>query len=229
MYKGVPVNRYRLPASALANFTENPFNCAYSNYGRSGVLNMTDDVGAPVFASKPYFLDGDPAYYENITGYVPPVYAKEGVPRDLYDTFLDVSPISGTTFNAHKRLQINVQVEPIAGLEEFQDIWPGGFYLPVCFADESSGLPQHLVDKYQSTLGLAKTIAADYYYAGTGIGGVMFAVAMVVAVRSLRESIEVSVRWKYGDLNTDEDTSPFSTDPPYGETTHLLDGEKTTI
>ena len=46
--------------------------------------NLTDYVGAPAFASKPYFLDADPVYLENITNFLPTEYAKNGVPREEY-------------------------------------------------------------------------------------------------------------------------------------------------
>jgi hypothetical protein len=58
------------------------------------VLNMTALVGSAVFASKPYFLDADPIYLENVTGYYPREYER-AFPRDLFDTVIDVEPITG--------------------------------------------------------------------------------------------------------------------------------------
>jgi hypothetical protein len=54
--------RYRIEKGAFQNADENPTNCAFGNFGPSGVLNMSDIIGAPVFASKPYFLDGSPEH-----------------------------------------------------------------------------------------------------------------------------------------------------------------------
>ena len=39
-----------------------------------------------------------------------------------YDTYVDIAPIIGTTFRAYKRLQINVRVLPVEGLNDFESI-----------------------------------------------------------------------------------------------------------
>ena len=130
----------------------------HNNKGLNGVGNLTDYVGAPAFASKPYFLDADPAYLENVTHFLPTEYAKNGVPRAQYDTYVDLAPIIGTTFRAFKRLQINVRVLPVKGLKDFEGIRAGGFYLPVMYANEFVELPQPLVRLYQSQLGVAEAI-----------------------------------------------------------------------
>ena len=60
---------------------------------------MTALIGAPVFASKPYFLDADPVYLENITGYIEDGFDVEEY-RDLYDTVIDVETVTGASFRA---------------------------------------------------------------------------------------------------------------------------------
>ena len=37
------------------------------------MLNLTGPIGAPIFASKPWFFDGGNALYTNLSGYHPPV------------------------------------------------------------------------------------------------------------------------------------------------------------
>ena len=37
------------------------------------MLNLTGPIGAPIFASKPWFFDGAPAFYTNLSAYHPPV------------------------------------------------------------------------------------------------------------------------------------------------------------
>ena len=44
-------------------------------------------VDAPVFASKPHFLDADPGFLSNVTGLSPN--------REKHDSFLDAEPVSG--------------------------------------------------------------------------------------------------------------------------------------
>jgi hypothetical protein len=59
---------------------------------------------APVFASKPRFLQADPYYRSLVTGL-------GNASDELHETTLDVEPITGGCMVAHQRLQINVQVK----------------------------------------------------------------------------------------------------------------------
>lgn len=159
-YNGVKLRRYRISKDALASADINPDNCAYSNYGPTGVLNMTALVGSTVFASKPYFLDADPSYLDNITGFwdnsgMDPDSGGVERHRDLYDTVIDVNAITGSTFRAHQRLQINVLAEPAEGLDDFDGI--RGFYMPVLYVDEWFQVPSKLTDKYKGMVGYVPT------------------------------------------------------------------------
>ena len=107
---------------------------------------MTALIGAPVFASKPYFLDADPVYLENITGYIEDGFDVEEY-RDLYDTVIDVETVTGASFRAHQRLQINVLAEPAEGLADFDGIRT--FYMPLLMVDEWLEVPTRLTDKYK--------------------------------------------------------------------------------
>ena len=44
-------------------------------------------LDALVFASKPHFLDADPAFLSNVTGLSPD--------REKHDSYLDVEPVGG--------------------------------------------------------------------------------------------------------------------------------------
>ena len=56
------------------------------------MLNLTAVFvqNAPIFASKPHFLDADPGYRDNVTGLVPD--------RSIHDSNLDIEPITGQLY-----------------------------------------------------------------------------------------------------------------------------------
>ena len=47
-------------------------------------------LDAPVFASKPHFLDADSAFLNNVTGLSPN--------REKHDSYLDVEPVGGASW-----------------------------------------------------------------------------------------------------------------------------------
>ena len=78
--------RFDLPGDEL--ISANQDRGFYPN-GPNGVLNLTAvfEENAPVFASKPHFLDADPSYLDHIMGLNPEA--------SLHDSYLDVEPITG--------------------------------------------------------------------------------------------------------------------------------------
>ena len=82
----ITVYRFALPKDELISANQDPG--FYAN-GPNGLLNLTAvfEENAPVFASKPHFLDAAPGYQDNVTGMEPD--------RSLHDSYLDVEPITG--------------------------------------------------------------------------------------------------------------------------------------
>jgi hypothetical protein len=79
--------RFHIDPTALGNITTSPVEgAAYYSFGLSGLLNQSScSQGAPVFLSKPRFLDGDPALRAAITGLPAPN-------RQQHDTWLGIEP-----------------------------------------------------------------------------------------------------------------------------------------
>ena len=97
--KGVPVSRRQLPPDTLGNDTTSPEEArAYDIHGPAGLLNQSQcEWGAPVYMSKPLFLDGSDSLRDAIVGL--------GAPdRAVHDTFLGVEPASGQTLDFHVRV-----------------------------------------------------------------------------------------------------------------------------
>lgn len=83
----------------LENSTLNPTEgWQYNNFAPSGMENLTTVAGAPLFASKPHFLDGDKSLAGSVVGMLPR--------REVHDTYLDIEPNTGELARAHKRLQL---------------------------------------------------------------------------------------------------------------------------
>jgi hypothetical protein len=85
--------RYHVDKEFLYNATSNPDFAAYYNWGPDGVANQTSVFGAPVFASKPYFLDGDPVLNELVN------YTKIELNNpENYDSVFDIEHWTGGLF-----------------------------------------------------------------------------------------------------------------------------------
>lgn len=63
---------------------------------------LTDTAGAPVFISKPHFLDADPYYASRVAGMQPN--------RSLHDENLMIEPMSGVAMQVVQRGQLNLYV-----------------------------------------------------------------------------------------------------------------------
>lgn len=59
--------------------------------------------GFPLFLSKPHLLDCDPALQSSVLGLSPS--------NDTHLNYIDLEPITGVTFDAHKRVQLNILLE----------------------------------------------------------------------------------------------------------------------
>jgi hypothetical protein len=97
--QGVTVSRFAMPTGTLGNDSVDPDEArAYDIHGPSGLLNLSRcEWGAPVYVSKPRFLDGSDSLRDGVTGM--------GAPdRDAHDTYLGVEPISGQTLDFHFRV-----------------------------------------------------------------------------------------------------------------------------
>ena len=104
--KGIKLMRFTTPEWGVVNSSKYPPNANYYMNGPAGMQNMSvAQQGAPVFISKPHFLDCGPGAVREVTGLAPD--------RAKHDTFLDVEPSTGITMQEHKRIQINVEVQRI--------------------------------------------------------------------------------------------------------------------
>lgn len=72
-------------------------------------MDLMPCIGAPIYGSKPHFLDSDPMLVDNIIGINPN--------RSLHDVYVNFELQSGTPLSAAKRLQFSIELMPI---EEYE-------------------------------------------------------------------------------------------------------------
>jgi hypothetical protein len=88
--------RFQLPAS---QFGPQKADASVLDMTVPGLLNVTEPRGFPLFISNPHFLD-----FEDLAHFKGIAIAN----RSLHQSYLDVEPLTGKTFRAAIRLQVNV-------------------------------------------------------------------------------------------------------------------------
>lgn len=129
--------RFRIQKSLVQNATYCPENDQYWAYGPNGVANVTNVNGGPVFASKPYFIDGDETLLKviNITN------SRYGNYYD-FDSYFDLEKYTGAVLKVAERLMTSVELKPDVlypdlaseGLKEYGI----NTYLPVFYLNRSA-------------------------------------------------------------------------------------------
>lgn len=143
-----------------------------------GITNVSHTGGFPLFLSKPHFLETAPWVAKSVSG-LHPSYNK-------HETFMDVEPMTGVTMRAAKRIQLNMNVKPMAfsGKElpsELSDesLTPGvrrcmqeevvwdfldpvgqGLYFPTMWYDEHFEQPMSVTDEIDK-INTAKSAAKE--------------------------------------------------------------------
>lgn len=183
-WRGISLYRYIIDPAALLNISRSPPNCAFGAFGLSGTLNLSAFVGGvPIFASKPYFLDGDPKLAANLSGYAPP---GGHIDRMVYDTYLDVEPITGGLFRANKALQSQLQVVPSGYVKAVSKL--KGFLLPITINVENVRMPTNITDEFKDKVQAAYTVGNYVESIGPFVGCAFLAVSLYL-VFTLRRKL----------------------------------------
>lgn len=138
-----------------------------------GVANMTVDAGgAPLFISKPHFLDTD-GTASSVSGLSPD--------RELHDLYVDVEPTTGAVMNAAKRLQFNFQVGP-------GNLFTPGIaatdLLPLVWVEEGGKITQDLAEDFKDVVYQAQQIQQIAPIGGAAVGVVLILTSMFIAIRA---------------------------------------------
>jgi len=168
---GIDMRRYLVDPSAMLNASNNPINAGFYSYGApNGVLNITAINKAPIFLSKPHFLDADPYYLECVDGMDPN--------ETRHDIMIDVEPNTGKTMNAAKRLQINVRVD--ASMIFYPNI--SLVYMPVAWIEETGHLTEAQASQFKNSVYLAQTVSKYSRLAGLPVASVITVASLLVLI-----------------------------------------------
>jgi len=186
-FKGLDLVHFTLPPVFLYNCSGNIGACDFYSYGYNGVANLTATGNPDFYVSKPHFLDSDPDPTLAMMNWLGATTAPT---KDVYDTFLEVEPISGATMNAAKRLQLSVRMTPITTgylnatgsllFEQYGPLLPnGGLYMPVFWAEEGASISDSDASSFKSQVYGAQKASVGIAIAGEALGAA-FAVLTVV-------------------------------------------------
>jgi len=170
--QGIQLYNFGLQDKDLENATLNPDNAAYFQFGPNGVINLTScSQGAPIFVSKPHFLDADPFYLSQLDGLSPDA--------QLHNTIIAVEPITGVTMSAHKRLQINVK------LQQDMLLFPRvrqNLYIPVGWIDIAGEITEDLAGQFKGQVYFIETVTLVLQWGGIGAGIVLFLATIIIFI-----------------------------------------------
>ncbi|XP_065921005.1 lysosome membrane protein 2-like isoform X2 [Dysidea avara] len=135
--RGIDAYRFRLLDS---DFRPDP-NYLTGNNTPIGLiyLGVLQNPEAPVYGSKPHFLDCDESLHKAVEGISPPN-------RNRDDILADIEPITGSSLRLHQRIQLLINVSQTSGhFKSFHHITP--VYFPLFYLDEYATLDEKLAAK----------------------------------------------------------------------------------
>ncbi|KAM7343534.1 sensory neuron membrane protein 1-like isoform 2-T2 [Cochliomyia hominivorax] len=172
-YNGIQALRYTMDFGDVKNEPENQ--CFCKDYPddcpAKGTMDLSLCNETPMIASMPHFLNGDPKLLENIEG-LQPSEEKHGI-------FIDFEIISGTPLSVAKRLQFNLDVEPVEELPVMSKLKP--LVMPLFWIEEAVDLDKSFTDIIKSKVFTTKKVVMIimWNFVVIGLCGAVFAGVML--------------------------------------------------
>ena len=116
--EGINGYRFNPPKYIFQSGSINPNNKGFCvpNCLPSGLLSISPctPFNAPIVVSSPHFLNGNKSLLKMIGGLSPN--------EEKHDTFLSIEPHTGILLQASKRIQFNIQVDPMVGIRDLEKV-----------------------------------------------------------------------------------------------------------
>uniref|UniRef100_A0A2P2HY80 Lysosome membrane protein 2-like n=1 Tax=Hirondellea gigas TaxID=1518452 RepID=A0A2P2HY80_9CRUS len=169
--------RYILPYDVLAQTPENECFCADEFTCRDSMVNLSPcKKGSPVLASTPHFYMGANESINAIVGLNPSKFEHE--------TFLDIEPNTGVTFQAHKRIQISMPLKRYSALSALSKVKE--VILPIVWLNESALVPEDRANALYSKLTMPTIVVGYVCMALMALGTLLLILAVTLAVRNFK-------------------------------------------
>lgn len=194
-HRGFKCLRFNINKKTLFNVTQNPAQDTFFQYGPTGLVNQSSVMGAPLFGSKPYFLDGDPMLGELV------IYTRPelNVPSN-YESYLNLEPYSGACFYIIEQLMYSAELKPDALYPNLgrQSLENYGYktYMPMFYMAKTEEFDQHIVDKYFGAIKTALMIMNLAEIVGFTVGGVFFAALGLYILKRKINARRIAKGWK---------------------------------
>ncbi|XP_012524456.2 sensory neuron membrane protein 1 isoform X2 [Monomorium pharaonis] len=128
------------------------------------LYDMTKCLGVPIIGSLPHFYGGDGTYLKMVDGLNPT--------QEEHEIDMDFEPMTATPLRAHKRLQFNIFIKPVAKFKLMKN-FPEAL-LPLFWVEEGILLPDEFVNKVKvvfKVMAVVNFLKWLMILGGVGMGG----------------------------------------------------------
>jgi hypothetical protein len=176
--QGIKGYRFNPPKYLFESGDINPDNKGFCNPDclPSGLMNLNVCVpfNAPIVVSQPHFLNGNKSLQKMVLGLNPV--------EEKHDTFLSLEPNTGILLQASKRMQFNIQVDPVRGVSDLENVKSA--QVPIMWINEHVSIDRSNANKLKknvlNNLEIIKWIEIGLYI----VGGLMVMVAVILFIKS---------------------------------------------
>lgn len=182
--QGIEAYRYILDHTIFDNGKYDPTNRCFCNKDclPAGGLDVSlCQKGAPIVMSAPHFLYSDVSYTQPIIGLKPD--------PQRHQFYIDLQPQMGIPVNVRAKMQINVILERIEGIMQFENI-TGRTYFPVLWFSQSATINEPIVKQLQ----LVTQDLPHYVNVGSFllvvVGGIILMLAIIFSIQFIRKKKE---------------------------------------
>ena len=175
--RGIRGYQFHPPTYLFESGSINPDNKAFCNPNclPTGLLSVNACVpfNAPIVVSSPHFLNGNKSLQKMILGLKPD--------EEKHDTFVSIEPKTGVLLQASKRLQFNIDVEPMDGIKDLQNVKAA--YIPIMWINEHVSIDEDNANKLKKNV-LNKLEIIKWVEIGLLVlGGLMVVIAVILFIR----------------------------------------------